>query len=154
MPEKSDLKKVKVEKATLDDLFITRDKKGKVLPIDVMSTLLGKTISLVPATYGYIKKMGIDMQVSAVNWSDEIKLDFAKTHIRVPDISELTLEDMQERMGPLTLNHLVSLVVAHSIPMPRLRPEVGIAAEAIKNILLENDLKKQSTSSTSSDTPT
>ncbi len=139
---------------TLDDLFITRDDEGALVPVEVISDLFNGTVKLVPATYGYIKRKGLNMQVSAVKWDTSDKLEFAQTHIMVPNISSLTVEDIEDRMGPMTLDHLVSLVVAHSIPMNRLRQRIEPLAEAIKQILSKNDSQDPSTSSTPLDTPT
>ncbi len=143
-----------LRKAELDDLFITRDSDGKIAPIDVESNLLGGMVTLVPATYGYIKSRGLDMKVSAVDWDTEDKLDFVQTHIKSPDISSLTVKQITDDMGPMTLNHLVSLVVAQSIPMKRLRPDVTLLAEALKHVLSKNDIKTPNDSSIVSGTPT
>lgn len=148
----TDLKKLK--KAVLDDLFITRNADGEVVPIEVESSLLGAIVTIVPATYGYIKRRGLNMQISAVDWPTEDKLHFVQAHVKSPDLSSLTVKDIEDRMGPLTLNHLVSLVVAQSIPTTRLRQDLDPLVKALKSVLSAKDSKTQSTSSISSDTPT
>lgn len=137
------------EVATVDDLFIARDDEGAVLPIEILSPLLGKTVSLRPMTYGYMKKKGLTMEVSAVKWPTEEKLDLVKIHYVEPDMSDLTVEDVEERMGPLTLNHLVSLVVAYSVPMKSRQQNAEQLAATIKEILSKSGMPKANTSSTS-----
>lgn len=140
--------------ATLDDLFITRDKAGDIVPIEIESALLGGIVSLVPTTYGYIKRKGLDMKVSAVDWPTDAKLEFIQTHIVTPDVSGLTVQDIEERMGPMTLNHLVSLVVSQSVPMKRLHQDIAPLVKAVKSVLSKNDSKTPNTSSTKSGIPT
>ncbi len=140
--------------AVIDDLFITRDDVGEVVPIEIESALLGSIISVVPVTYGYIKRMGLDMQISAVEWPTAKKLTFVQDHVKSPDMHGLTVKDVEERMGPMTLNHLVACVVSQSVPMNRLRQDVGPLAEALKRVLSKNDSETQSISSINSDTPT
>lgn len=143
-----------LKKATLDDLFISRGSDGKLVPVDVESSLLDAIVSLVPATYGYIKSKGLNMQISAVDWPTEDKLEFVKTHVISPDVSSLTVQDINDRMGPMTLNHLVSLVVAQSVPTTRLRSDPKVLAEALKHVLSQNAIKTPNISSTKSDIPT
>ena len=136
----------------LNELFISRDDEGAVLPIEVQSPMFGKAVSIVPMTYGYMKSMGLDMKIPAIDWPIDQKLDMCKAHIMSPDLSSLTVKDATERMGPMTLNHLVSLVVAYSVPMTlRQKPAIDALTERMKGVLLENDMRKASTSSIDSD---
>lgn len=136
-----------------DDLFIVRDDEGAVLPIEVHSPMFGKAVSLVPMTYGYMKANGLDMQVPAVNWPVEQKIKMCQNHIRIPDLSTLTVQDAEERMGPMTLNHFVSLVVAYSVPTNlRQGSEMEALTERLRDVLLENVSRKANMSSIDLDT--
>ncbi len=142
-------------KASVDDFFISRTDDGVLEPVEIQSPLFGKTVLIKPMTYGYVKKNGVNMQISAVDWPDAEKLQACKDHIKSPDLSDLTIEDVYEKMSPLTLDHLVSLVVATSVPtFARQRQSIETLTSTIKNVLSKSDLEKRNTSSTSSDTPT
>lgn len=137
------------EYVTTDDLFITRDDEGAVLPVEMESTLLGKTVSLIPMSYGYLKRWGLNMEIPAVQWSTEEKLRLCKDHFREPDLSDITIADAENKMGPLTLNHLVSLVVACSVPTRvRQGPAITALTERLKDALSQSDSQKVSLSST------
>lgn len=140
------MKDQQIPVTTVDDLFITRDDEGDVVPIEFVSVLLGTTLILRPMTYGYMKRKGHKMNISAVEWETEEKLQCAKDHYVAPDLTGLTIKDVEDRMGPMTLNHLVSMVVAHSVPTIG-QQRAAMLANAIKNVLSDKNTPRSNMSS-------
>lgn len=131
--KKDDLVNPEKEKkplVTREDVFLTRDEDGNLDPIEVPSPLFGRNLRLVPMTYGFIKKHNAEMGVPAVEWDMELKIQMVRDHYVSPDLSDLTVEQAENDMDPITLNHLVSTLVASSTPFFRLRDgrrDMGVA---------------------------
>lgn len=142
-------------RVTLDDLLIVRDEEGNIEPLEVYSSVFKKDILLKPMTYGWIKKYGADMDIPASKWELPKQLQCLKDHIVDPDLSSLTIKDIEESTDPLTVKHLLSLVVIHSVPTFRLRqdkrPDIQALAEALKSILSESASQTSKPSSIKSD---
>ena len=147
---------IKSKRVSIDDLFITRNDNGEIEPIEIRSDLFGKNILIKPMTYGYIKRLGIKTDVPAVEWDIDTKLDCLRNHVVDPDLSELTIDDIENRTDPMTIDHFLAMIVVHSVPLFRLRQEREVdipqLAEAIKQVL--GGSQTSNISSTKTDIPT
>ena len=141
-------------RATLDDLFISREDDGTVKPIEMKSPLLNRMVLVKPMVYGYMKEHHLEMEIPAVQWPIEAKLELVKNHVVDPDMSSVSVNDAETKMDPMTLNHLTTLVVMASVPIFRLRGGngPGLAETVLKNILSGNAIVPPNTSSIESDT--
>jgi len=144
-----------VARATLDDIFISRDEDGAILPVEIVSSMMGRTVFIRPITYGYMKANSLQMDVPAVEWDMPVKIAMIKQSFVDPDMGDLTVEQATNDMDPVTLDHLITLVVMVSVPTFRLRAkDPGHAEAVLREILGTIATASRNMSSTSSDTDT
>lgn len=122
------------EFSKLEDLLLSVDEDGKAKPEKIWSPVLDQEIEVRPFTYGYYRKNLAALEDNACEWPDEVKVDFLRRHVVKPDLSDLTVEILQERMDRLVPDHLITAVVQVSFPFAGRRTSTS-RDEAVKDLI-------------------
>lgn len=120
-PRKPAPKSAPVERriATLDDFIIRRDDEGNLEPIMVpVVGIKGLTIGVLATTIGSLKGMS-DPDGDATEWPLEDKVRFVREHVVVPDLSQVSAEDLVESMTLWDLDMLLVTAVHAGGPQRR-----------------------------------
>lgn len=131
---------------TLDDLLLKMGEDGRPLPVDVHSPYLGKNVKVRPFTYGFYRNHCAELEESATEWPDEVKLLLLKECIVDPDLSSMTVEQMRDQMDRVTVDHLIVMIVQVSVPLSK-APSGQDPMEALRALLTLVESSEESNSS-------
>lgn len=101
-----------LESVTEDELFVQRDESGELQPLHEEAPGLGE-VKVLPMTYGAIRSyFGADTQMDDIS-SDDIA-EILRNHLVEPDLSEVTGDDVENRMKPMVPQSLLLAVMKGS----------------------------------------
>lgn len=90
-----------------DDVQVQRDETGDIVPVVKDVPRLGGKAKVRPMTYGKVQRL-FGEGVDAIE-PEEI-VEVLNDHVVRPDMSDMTLEDIEETMKPLAPNFLLMAV--------------------------------------------
>lgn len=91
-----------------DDVQVQRDETGEIVPVVKEVPRLGGKAKVRPMTYGKVQRLFGDGPVEAIE--PETIVEVLNDHVLRPDMSDMTLEDIEESMKPLAPNFLLMAV--------------------------------------------
>lgn len=96
-----------------DDLFIERGGDGELLPVRVSPMGMEEEIEVRPVTYGKIKEFfSPDTDVADID--ESVIAELLREHVVDPDLSDITEDDVANRMNPMVPQALLMGVLEAS----------------------------------------
>jgi hypothetical protein len=95
---------------TADELFVRRDTDGNLELIEVKVPGTDRTIKVLPTTIGSLRGFtAIDK--STAEWPVEEKIRYVQDHVREPDLSDITTDEIMDNMTMWDLDMLLIAAV-------------------------------------------
>lgn len=104
------------EPLTADELFVRRDADGNLELIQTKVPGINKTIKVLPTTIGSLKGFTA-VDKSTTEWPLEEKIRYVQDHVREPDLSGVTDDEIMDNMTMWDLDMILIAAVQAGGPV-------------------------------------